>query len=288
MANSLISHSGSDRFPIVLHDPEPVYPLAPVICKNKMCRLIQLPELPDGVGFGADYPYRSGQSESWKRHCADFVLSMPDVLAPPAPPVVVEVGGNDGTLDALLPRGVYYCNIDPSCQNDAWPSGATVAAYMTEAWGTEQGECADWVVALNVAAHVPDLDDFFAGIYAILKQTGVLTVEVQDVNQLIERGEWDCIYHEHYSYFNKQTLADAIERRGFYVEKYEDIPTHGGSIRLTARKIEQRLLDHPLHRQPLRLPKPYPKWPQRDHLVLAGSQIKGWMAIARGRLWGTR
>ena len=112
----------------------------------------------------------------------------------------------------------------------------------------------------NVAAHVPDLDNFFAGIRAVMKDDGLLIVEVQDVNQLIERGEWDCIYHEHYSYFNGSTLADALERRGFFVSKIE---THrrpwwlGPSVR-----TQESPVDHPLHRTPLRIMKPYPKWPE--------------------------
>ena len=268
---------------------EPRYPLAPVICKNKMCRLIQLPELPDGVGFGSDYPYRSGQSESWKLHLRDLV----DRAGVRAGDEVIDIGGNDGTLGTLLPDGTSYKNIDPS-SDGVLPN---MRQFFTEEWGKAFGPYADFVFALNVAAHVPDLDDFFAGVYAALRPTGKLVVEVQDVNQLIERGEWDCIYHEHYSYFNKQTLADAIERRGFYVEKYEDIPTHGGSIRLTTRKIEQRLLDHPLHRQPLRLPKPYPTWPihpyiERDHIRRQFSawkrdykRIVGYGAPAKANTW---
>ena len=289
LANSLVLYAtdvlGTDQDGFRL---EHRYPLAPVICKNKMCRLIQLPELPSGITpFTEDYPYRSGQSATWKLHLQDLV----DEVHPTG--VTVEIGGNDGSLGELLPG--YYCNIDPTQPASAWENGATISEFMTRPRGEVLGPCADWVVALNVMAHVPDLDDFFAGIYAVLKPTGILTVEVQDVNQLIERGEWDCIYHEHYSYFNKQTLADAIERRGFYVEKYEDIPTHGGSIRLTARKIEQRLLDHPLHRQPLRPPKPYPKWPPTDGLSTQagmclqwadeGRRVVGYGAPAKAMTW---
>ena len=170
---------------------EPRYPLAPVICKNKMCRLIQLPELPDGVGFGADYPYRSGQSESWKEHLRGLSFSVMKQKA--AVGTVIEIGGNDGTLGALLEEAdpaIGYTNIDPSA-----PGHATNAmwTFMDREIGEFLGPIADWVVANNVMAHVPDLDDFLAGIRAVMKDDGLLTVEVQDVNQLIERGEWDCI-----------------------------------------------------------------------------------------------
>ena len=142
--------------------------------------------------------------------------------------------------------------------------------------------------ALNVAAHVPDLDDFFAGIHAILKPTGKLVVEVQDVNQLIERGEWDCIYHEHYSYFNQGTLNDAVERRGFFVESMKKVPTHGGSIRITAYK-------HDLDTVPLQIMKPYPKWPPTDGLSTQagmclqwaneGRRVVGYGAPAKAMTW---
>lgn len=198
LANSLISHSGSDRFPIVLHDPEPVYPLAPVICKNGHCRLIQLPELPGGVGFGADYPYRSGQSESWKLHLRDLV----ERAGVRAGDEVWDIGGNDGSMEAVVPHGAKYVNLDPSTRGPL----PLIQHAMTREYGERVGPVADYVFALNVAAHVPDLDDFFAGIHALLKPKGKLVVEVQDVNRLIEQGAWDCIYHEHYSYFNAQTL----------------------------------------------------------------------------------
>ena len=290
LANSLVLYAtdvlGTDQDGFRL---EHRYPLAPVICKNWHCRLIQLPSLPPEAIFGKDYPYRSGQSQSWRRHLDDLVQG---VLMTNTVRTIVEVGGNDGTLGRLLNRDMDYLNIDPTQPED----GRTICAFM----GRELAEdlrpgWADWVVANNVMAHVPDLDDFLAGIRAVMKDDGLLTVEVQDVNQLIERGEWDCIYHEHYSYFNAQTLSDALERRGFFVERVVDIPTHGGSLRAYARKNLQ--VDHPLHRTPLRIMKPYPVWaksPEWDirlarHQVTAwgleGKHVVGYGAPAKASTW---
>ena len=258
---------------------EPRYPLAPVICKNWHCRLIQLPELSPGIEpFGSDYPYRSGQSEEWKNHLRRLLVR----AGVHAGDHVLDVGGNDGTLGRLTPLGVEYVSVDPS---STWPD---ISAPMTRRFGEMVGEWADHIFALNVAAHVPDLDDFFAGIHAALKPTGQLVVEVQDVNRLIERGEWDCIYHEHYSYFNKQTLFDALERRGFFVLHSEELSTHGGSIRAYARK-------HDIDTVPLRIMKPYPKWPPTDGLSTQagmclqwaneGRRVVGYGAPAKAMTW---
>jgi SAM-dependent methyltransferase len=245
---------------------EPRYPLAPVICQNALCRLIQLPELPDGVGFGKDYPYRSGQSLTWERHIHQLIKD----LRVTAGDELWDIGGNDGCMERHMPEGAKYVNLDPSGVGEA----PNYRAFLTERLGWMfKGQC-DFVLALNVAAHVPDLDDFFAGAHHLLRPTGVLVVEVQDVNQLIEQGAWDCIYAEHYSYFNAQTLCDAIERRGFFVEKIEPQPTHGGSVRVTARP-------HNSGTKPLRLPKPYPKWPITDPLMRQMILLNEWMGHRR-------
>lgn len=259
---------------------ERYYPLAPVICKNRMCRLIQLPSLPPETFFGPDYPYRSGQSADWRVHLQDLVHN----IGVRAGDEVWEIGGNDGSMERFIPFGAKYVNLDPS-GDGALPN---LQWYLTEDIGRQFSGFADYVVALNVAAHVPNLDDFFEGARLLLRDEGTLVVEVQDVNQLIERGEWDCIYHEHYSYFNRQTLADAIERRGFYVASFKNVATHGGSIRITAHPIEDRLLAHPLHKTPLRLPKPYPKWPEEkwgtkqfDYWQSQGKRVVGYGAAAK-------
>ena len=232
---------------------EKKYPLRPVICQNGHCGLVQLPAL-DVELFGTDYPYRSGQSASWITHLHALVAK-----AAPAGGTVVEVGGNDGSLGKCLPLGCEYINVDPTADfGEGRALRPWIRAFMSRELGQSMWECADWIVANNVAAHVPDLDDFFAGIRAIMKPTALLTVEVQDVEQMIRQGAWDCIYHEHYTYFSRSTLADVLERRGFFVERIEDIPTHGGSLRAYARRNE--VVDHPLHQTPLRIMKPYPEW----------------------------
>ena len=111
LANSLVSGPCGPDYKC----DEKFYPLAPVICKNWHCRLIQLPELPGGVGFGADYPYRSGQSESWKLHLRDLV----ERAGVRAGDEVWDIGGNDGSMEAVVPHGAKYVNLDPSTRSEA-------------------------------------------------------------------------------------------------------------------------------------------------------------------------
>ena len=271
LANSLVLHAtdvlGTDQDGFRL---EHRYPLAPVICANWHCRLIQLPPLPDDVEpFTADYPYRSGQSETWKEHLSELCAKVLPVGH------VVEVGGNDGTLNHFLPpTATGYLNIDPTAPANGQ---RFLRCFMRPGLGVANQ--ADCVFALNVAAHVPDLDIFFAGIREVMKDNAKLVVEVQDVNKLIERGEWDCIYHEHYSYFNGSTLADAIERRGFFVSKIEPIGVHGGSVRVYAYK--NLLVDHPLSHTPLRIIKPYPQWPRDVEQDIRATAV--WFSLQSGR-----
>jgi hypothetical protein len=154
---------------------------------------------------------------------------------------------------------------------------------------------ANWVVANNVMAHVPDLDSFLAGIRSAMAPGALLTVEVPDLDILIKEGLWDTIYLEHYSYFNRGTAFDALERRGFFVSHSESIPTHGGSIRIYARKVSEKLWRHPLNVTPLRIMKPLPEWPPMDGLsrqteLMAqwereGKRVVGYGAPAKANTW---
>ena len=256
---------------------EPRYPLAPIICKNLHCQLVQLAPVPESP-FTAAYPYRSGQSVTWKRHLADLVRHVAPRLDRSGvfPPLVVEVGGNDGTLGSILPAMCEYRNIDPTADPKKY---GTIPRFLTRELGEHIGPHADWVVANNVMAHVPDLDDFLAGVRALMRPGALLTVEVPDLNLLIENGAWDTVYHEHYSYFNRQTAMDVLERRGFFVSHTEDIPTHGGSIRLYAHRNE--LIDHPLHDTPLRIMKSLPKFREVDALFAQSALLNGWMGRKR-------
>jgi SAM-dependent methyltransferase len=197
-----------------LNEPEVTFPLRPQVCPE--CCLIQLPPLPVS-SFGPNYPFRSGQSKTWVHHQRKLIKS----LGLQAGEIVIDVGGNDGTLGSLLPVTVDYINVDPSAT-----SQDAVREYMTPKVAAEIGFQADYIVAQNVLAHVPDFGPLLAGIKACLAEDGVLIVEVP-VND-----DWTQVYHEHLAYFSEATVVDVLERGGFFVDGIEQIDTHGGSLRL--------------------------------------------------------
>jgi hypothetical protein len=253
-----------------------------VVCKNLHCQLVQLPAVPDSP-FTAAYPYRSGQSAHWLKHLEELVAKNHAQVGLN----VLEVGGNDGSLcDLVEARGKRYYNVDPTASGHHGNIRAFMDAELPERYGIVGW--ANWVVANNVMAHVPDLDSFLAGIRAAMAPDALLTVEVPDLEVLIKTGAWDTIYHEHYSYFTRSTAFDALERRGFFVSHSESIPTHGGSIRVYAHKVSEKLWRHPLNALPLRIMKPLPEWPTFDGatpavdaLCLQASYIRGWMGKKR-------
>ena len=265
---------------------EPRYPLAPVVCQNWHCRLIQLPAVPESP-FTAAYPYRSGQSHTWIKHLEELAASVNHKVGQ----YVVEVGGNDGSLGDIVRRqGRTYVNIDPTA--DSKKIG-TIPSFLTRELGEHFGPRADWVVANNVMAHVPDLDDFLGGIAAIMRPGALLTVEVPDA--AADDRTWR-VGHDlprDYSYFDRSTAIDALERRGFFVSHTEPLSTHGGSIRLYARRAVT--FDHPLSKPPLRIMKPYPAWTEPNALNEqalrcgewneAGKRVVGYGAPAKANTW---
>ena len=204
----------------VKHEPETFYPLRPKTCTE--CGLVQLPEQPQVV-FDQSYPYRSGQSVEWEQHLVDLVTDLGISVSDS----VIEVGGNDGLLGELLPSDTTYWNIDPAGDDIRLPLTSDLAAALGEG-------IADWVIALNVLAHVHDLDDFLEGCYRLLKPGGKLVIEVPNAFNLVHGNLFDTIYHEHLSYFESLVLYNALEWRGFHVSVGKGITTHGGSVRAVA------------------------------------------------------
>lgn len=263
------------------YDRAVYYPLRPIICER--CGLVQLPFYEDP--FAGDYPFRSGQSQSWKLHLRRLI----DRLGIRAGQYVIEVGGNDHTLGDLLPYGVEYLNIDPHV--DPEKPGALPAYCGRELLGMAP---ADYVIALNVMAHVPDLDDFCEGLFHLLKRPGTLVVEVQNVESLILGRHFDMIYHEHMTYFSPYTLMDALERRGFYCDGVPlEIGTHGGSLRATAhrRQAIPRKPEHLRRKMPLPLLAETPqafsaRWLERlTDWYLLGKRVVGYGAPAKATVW---
>lgn len=223
--------------PAQLDLPETFYPLHARVCSH--CFLVQLDAFEAPERIFADYAYFSSYSTSWLAHAEEFVETAIDRWKLDASSFVVEVASNDGyLLQYVAKHGIPYCGIEPARNVADIANGLGV---LTEsfflghgsgrAFATRCGK-ADLVVANNVLAHVPDLHDFVGGIAALLKPTGVASFEFPHLLELITRIEFDTIYHEHFSYFSLLALEPVFAAHGLTVFDAEQLPTHGGSLRL--------------------------------------------------------
>lgn len=218
---------------------ERFYPLTSFVCDR--CWLVQLEdfETPE-THFHAEYVYFSSFSDSWLAHARGFVEGVVPRLALGSKSRVVEVGSNDGyLLQYFVQRGIPCLGIDPAanCAKAAWEMRRvpTEVAFFGSKAATrlrEQGGTADLIIANNVLAHVPDINDFVAGFRILLGEQGVATFEFPHVLEMIRNIEFDTIYHEHYSYLSLLALEPLFERHGLRVVDVERLSTHGGSLRL--------------------------------------------------------
>jgi SAM-dependent methyltransferase len=226
-----------------LGKPEPFYPLCVYVCEK--CFLVQLPEEEKPEAIFSDYAYFSSYSESWLRHAETYARAMIERFGLGPEHQVIEVASNDGyLLRWFKDRGIPVLGIEPA-RNVAEAAEAagipTVVRFFGEAtaWDlVSQGKRADLLVGNNVLAHVPDLNDFVAGLKALLAPSGVLTMEFPHLFRLIEEGEFDTIYHEHYSYFSFTTARKVFAAHGMTLFDVEELSTHGGSLRIFARHDE--------------------------------------------------
>lgn len=226
-----------------LDGPETFYPLTLRVCTD--CWLVQIPEFVTPADIFRDYSYFSSYSESWLRHCAAYADVITTRLNLTASSHVVELASNDGYLLQYFVRaGIPVTGVEPAANVAAVALERgipTVAEFFGTALATvlaSQGRSADLVIANNVLAHVPDLNDFLAGIRILLKPGGVLTGEFPHVRSLFEHGEFDTIYHEHFSYFSLLSIEAALARQDLVLFDVETLPTHGGSLRIYARRRE--------------------------------------------------
>ncbi|MBA3843881.1 MAG: class I SAM-dependent methyltransferase [Actinobacteria bacterium] len=219
---------------------EPRYPLHPHVCES--CWLVQLPEVATPDEIFSDYAYFSSFSDSWLAHARAYADQIVDKLGLDAESHLVEVASNDGyLLRRFVERGIPAIGIEPA-QNvaaEAERQGVPTERFFLGAetargFVAKHGQ-ADLVVANNVMAHVPDLNDFIAGLALLVADTGTLTIEVPHLLRLVEETEFDTIYHEHFSYFSLLTARDVLSRHGLTVVDCEELPSHGGSLRIYAR-----------------------------------------------------
>ena len=238
-----------------LNHGEVYYPLHVYVCEK--CFLVQLEEYEKPENIFSDYPYFSSFSDSWLKHAESYCEKMALRFGLGRQSLVVEVASNDGYLLQYFARqGVPVLGIEPAANvaEVAVQKGVpTLVKFFGARLATElchQGQAADLVAGNNVLAQVPDLNDFMEGLKILLKPKGVLTLEFPHLLRLIERNEFDTIYHEHFSYFSMLTTAQILEAHGLKAFDVEELPTHGGSLRVfacraedTTREVERTVAD---------------------------------------------
>jgi len=226
-----------------LDEPEVFYPLHVRQCPS--CLLVQLPAYVPGEEIFSDYAYFSSYSDSWVAHAKRYADEMTSHLGLTSESLVTEVASNDGyLLQHFVADGIPVLGVEPAANvaEAARERGVrTVVTFLSEQTGPEIAERhgrADLVAANNVFAHVPDVRSFAAGLRSLVKDTGVVTLEFPHLLRLIERRQYDTIYHEHYSYLSLLTASRALATAKLKVVDVEELGTHGGSLRVHARPEE--------------------------------------------------
>ena len=226
-----------------LDEAELFYPLHVRLCE--VCLLAQLPAYISGEHIFSDYAYFSSYSDSWVAHAKRYAEAMIGRLGLTPDSLVTEVASNDGyLLQHFRAAGIPVLGVEPAA-NVAEAARARGITTEVEFLGAETGHeiaqrhgRADLVAANNVFAHVPDIRGFAAGLRALVKDEGMVTLEFPHLLRLIGRRQYDTIYHEHFSYLSLLTSSSALETAGLRVVDVEELGTHGGSLRVSASPEE--------------------------------------------------
>lgn len=220
---------------------EPFYPLHPKVCEQ--CLLVQLEEFVAADAIFSEYAYFSSYSDSWVAHAANYVEMAVARFGLDKDSLVMELASNDGyLLQHVVKRGIPALGIEPAANVAAVAQGLgveTVVEFFGEQLAqrlVNEGRMADLLVANNVMAHVPDLNDFVGGIGTVLAPHGVATIEVPHLLRLVESNQFDTIYHEHFSYFSMLTAQRVLAAHGLELFDVEELRSHGGSMRLFAQR----------------------------------------------------
>ncbi|HMA65002.1 MAG TPA: class I SAM-dependent methyltransferase, partial [Chitinispirillaceae bacterium] len=227
-----------------LQYPEKWFPLRVLVCEN--CWLVQTEDFAQADElFSPDYAYFSATSSSWLAHAESYVTQMVKRFTLNNRSHVVEVAANDGyLLQYVKGRGIPCTGIEPTASTAAAARakgieiiesffGKTLADELSKL-----GKTADLMVATNVLAHVPDINDFGSGFTRLLKAQGVVTFEFPHLLNLVKLCQFDTIYHEHYSYLSLTAVIKILHSNGLKVFDVEELPTHGGSLRVFAHRMD--------------------------------------------------
>ena len=234
---------------------EPFYPLHVYVCDN--CYLVQLEEYVAPEDIFTEYAYFSSYSTGWLKHSETYVQNMVDRFNLDRNHLVVEVASNDGyLLQYFVDKKIPVLGIEPAI-NVAKVAEEIGVTTLVKFFGQktaeelgEQGKQADLLLGNNVLAQVPDVNDFVRGMKILLKPHGIITMEFPHLMKLIEENQFDTIYHEHFSYFSFYSVEKIFSEHGLILFDVEEIPTHGGSLRIYAchrgdssKYVDQRVID---------------------------------------------
>ena len=236
LANSYLKEEQLNRM-------EPFYPLHVYVCEA--CYLVQLQEFQTPEEIFSDYAYFSSYSDSWLQHAKAYTELMVRRFGYGPNSRVIEIASNDGyLLQYFREKSIPVLGIEPA-KNVANAANEAGIPTLIKFFGTEtatelagEGKYADLLIGNNVLAHVPGLNDFVQGMKIILKKDGVVTMEFPHLFRLIEGNQFDTIYHEHFSYFSFLAADKVFSKHGLTLFDVEELPTHGGSLRIYARHRE--------------------------------------------------
>ena len=227
--------------PEQLNQMERFYPLHAYVCSA--CKLVQLEEFESPAEIFSEYAYFSSFSDSWLKHAERYVGAMVDRFGLGPQSQVVEIASNDGYLLQYF-KAARRARARRRAGRQRGQGGAGEAGRARAGWSSSaatrpaklvaDGVRADLLLGNNVLAHVPDLNDFVGGMPVLLKPAGVVTMEFPHLLRLIEQNQFDTIYHEHFSYLSFLTVEQVFARAGLRLFDVEELPTHGGSIRIYA------------------------------------------------------
>jgi SAM-dependent methyltransferase len=235
--------ANSYRSPGQLGQGEMHFPLHVFLCDH--CFLVQLPDTCSSEEIFSDYAYFSSYSDSWLQHARDYCREIIARNGIGKEHLVVEIASNDGyLLKNFVEAGIPVLGVEPA-ENVARAAAAKGIPTVVKFFGRQTalelaagGSRADLLIGNNVLAHVPDLNDFVAGLKILLKPNGTLTMEFPHLLRLIEENQFDTIYHEHFSYFSFSTVQRVFAHHGLRLFDVEELPTHGGSLRIFACHAE--------------------------------------------------
>ena len=230
-----------------LNHAEVFYPLHAFVCEQ--CFLVQLERYVGPEEIFGDYSYFSSYSESWVEHARLYTDSVVERFGLGADSLVVEIASTDGyLLQHFVKRGIPCLGVEPAANvaQVAIERGipTTVCFFgrdTADRIARERGQ-PDLLLGNNVLAHVPDLNDFVAGMKALLKPSGVITMEFPHLLRLMQENQFDTIYHEHFSYFSFLVAEKVFAHHGLTLFDVEELPTHGGSLRIFGRHTDNRSL----------------------------------------------